>query len=106
MKSDVTAAALTIARAVTVPLILVLAWYAVVRLGWVAAVLLPGPEQVFGKAAVRLFSHPEIYLAILASLHRIFAGWLIAVVLGTLIGLAASLSRRGRLILEGPMSAC
>jgi ABC-type nitrate/sulfonate/bicarbonate transport system permease component len=106
MRSEATAVVLTIARAVTLPLLLVFAWYAVNRLGWVPTVLLPGPEQVFGKAAVRLFSDSEVYLAILASLQRIFTGWLIAVVLGTLIGLVASLSRRGRLILEGPMSAC
>lgn len=87
-------------------MILIAAWYAVGSLGVISSTLLPGPKEVFGRAAVRLFSDPEIYRAILASLQRIFAGWLIAVILGTGIGLAASLSRRARLILEGPMSAC
>jgi ABC-type nitrate/sulfonate/bicarbonate transport system permease component len=72
----------------------------------VSTVLLPGPQEVFGKAAIRTFGDREIYLAVVASLQRIFAGWLIAVVVGISLGLFASLSRRARLILEGPMSAC
>lgn len=106
MRSKIAAAALVIARAVTFPSILVFAWYAAVSSGLVSTVLVPGPEQVFGKAAIQLFHDPELYFAILASLQRIFAGWFIAVVLGTLTGLLASLSRRARLILDGPINAC
>jgi sulfonate transport system permease protein len=106
MRSSVAQAGMTILRATALPLVLVAAWFLAVRAGMVTTTLLPGPQDVFGSAAMRVFGDGEIYRAILASLQRIFAGWLIAVVVGVLVGLIASLSRRARLILAGPMSAC
>jgi sulfonate transport system permease protein len=97
---------MTVLRAIALPLVLIAAWYFVVWAGWVSTTLLPGPKEVFGPAAARVFGDTEVYLAILASLQRIFTGWLLAVVIGIGVGLVASLSKRARLILEGPMSAC
>lgn len=97
---------MALVRAIALPLLLVGAWYLAERFGLISHVLVPGPEDVFGAAAIRLFGDREIYLSVLASLERIFAGWLIAVVLGIGVGLLASLSRRARLILEAPMNAC
>lgn len=106
MKSSAALVGMSIVRGAALPLLLIGAWYLAVRAGVISTTLLPGPEQVFGAAAVRVFGDAEIYQAVLASLERIFAGWLIAVIAGVGIGLVASLSRRARLILEGPMSAC
>jgi sulfonate transport system permease protein len=92
-------------QAFTVPFGLVALWYFAERFGFIETKLLPGPEEVFGAAAIRLFGDGEIYRSIAASLQRIFVGWLIAVGVGVTVGLAASLSRRARLILEGPISA-
>lgn len=97
---------MAVLRAFALPLVLVGAWYVAARLGLIETKLLPGPQEVFGNAAVRVFGDVEIYRSIAASLERIFAGWLIAVAAGVTIGFAASLSRRARLILEGPMNAC
>lgn len=106
MKSSASLVGMTIARGAALPLLLVAAWYLAVRAGLISTTLLPGPEQVFGAAALRVFGDAEIYQAVVASLERIFAGWLIAVIVGISVGLIASLSRRAQLILEGPMSAC
>lgn len=95
-----------VVRSIALPAMLVLIWYVAVQLGVVSTTLLPGPVEVFGKAAPRLFQDPEIYKAVAASLQRIFLGWLIAVLLGIALGLLGALSRRGKWSLEWPVSAC
>lgn len=100
------APARAIAKAIALPIALVVLWHIVVSLGWIPTNILPGPDDVFGRAAVVVFSDGEVYRAVLASLRRIFAGWLIAAVLGIGIGLLASLSRPARLMLEWPTNAC
>jgi ABC-type nitrate/sulfonate/bicarbonate transport system permease component len=106
MKSKVRAVAVATVHAVALPLLLIAAWYVAERVGLITTKLLPGPQDVFGAAAVRIFTDGQIYQSIAASVQRVFAGWLIAVLVGVSVGLAASLSRRARLILEGPISAC
>ena len=98
--------ALAIAKAIALPIALVVIWQITVSLGWISASILPGPDDVFGRAAVVIFSDSEVYYAVLASLRRIFSGWMIAGVLGIGIGLLASLSRPARLMLEWPINAC
>jgi len=105
MKSSVAETGMVVVRATALPVLLIGAWYVAERTGLISTRLLPGPQEVFGAAAVRLFGDAEIYQSILASVERIFAGWTIAVLAGVTVGLLASLSRRARLVLEGPMSA-
>ena len=95
-----------IAKMIALPIILVFIWQIAVSLGWISDKILPGPDDVFGRAAVVVFSDGEVYYAVLASLRRIFTGWVIAAVLGIGIGLLASLSQNARLMLEWPINAC
>ena len=106
MKSSVAAAGMAALRSLALPLLLIGVWYLAEQSGLISTTLLPGPQEVFGAAAIRVFGDQEIYRAVLASIERIFAGWIIAVGVGVTLGLVASLSRTARLILEGPMSAC
>lgn len=94
------------AQAVGLPLALLCVWQLVIEFGIVLAVLLPSPIEVLGRASVRVFADAEIYRAVIASLRRIGQGWLLAAGVGVGIGLVAGLSRRARLVLEGPMNAC
>jgi taurine transport system permease protein len=64
-------------------------WSAVTEFGWISSVFLPSPFQVARQAA-RLFQNGELWLSILASSQRVFAGFalaaLVAVPLGILMG--------------------
>jgi ABC-type nitrate/sulfonate/bicarbonate transport system permease component len=93
-------------RSIALPAALVLIWYIAVQIGVVSTTILPGPVEVFGRAAPRMFQDVEIYKAITASLERIFLGWLIAVTIGVALGLLGALSRRAKWVLEWPVSAC
>jgi ABC-type nitrate/sulfonate/bicarbonate transport system permease component len=75
-----------------VPLALVVAlWQALVSLGYAPATLLPPPGLVFQRLAQQLVTL-SFDQEIAATLFRLFAGFLIAVVLGVSIGLAAAAS--------------
>lgn len=95
-----------VVRSIALPAALIAIWYAAVQLGVVSTTLLPGPLEVFGKTAKRMFSDTEIYRAVAASLQRIFIGWVIAVSMGIALGIVGAVSRRGKWILEWPVSAC
>ena len=98
--------ALAVAKVIALPIALVAIWQITVSLGWIPVTVLPGPDDVFGRAALVVFSDGEVYRAMLASLRRVFTGWIIAATLGIGIGLLASLSRPARLMLEWPINAC
>lgn len=95
------------AKAIALPIAVIALWQLIVELGLIPRVTLPGPDEVFGRAAVSVFvESSHVYFAILASLRRIFTGWVIAVVIGISVGLLASLSQSARLMLEWPINAC
>jgi NitT/TauT family transport system permease protein len=85
------------ARAVTsdvllgmVPIALLIAiWQAVGSLGYAPATLLPPPGMVFARLAQQLLTS-TYQQEIAATLFRLFAGFLIAVVVGVTIGLFAA----------------
>jgi ABC-type nitrate/sulfonate/bicarbonate transport system permease component len=85
------------ARAVTtdvllgmVPIALLIAiWQAVGSLGYAPATLLPPPGMVFARLAQQLLTS-TFQQEIAATLFRLFAGFLIAVVVGVTIGLFAA----------------
>ena len=71
--------------------LLVGVWQGLVSFGFAPATLLPPPSHVFMRMAQQLVS-ANFDQEILATLFRLFAGFLIAVVLGVAIGLAAAAS--------------
>jgi len=76
-----------------VPLaLLVLLWQGLVSFGYAPPTLLPSPGLVFMRLINRLstFTYQQ---EIAATLFRLFAGFLVAVLLGVGIGLAAAVSR-------------
>jgi taurine transport system permease protein len=64
-------------------------WAAATEFGWISSVFLPSPFQVARQAA-RLFQTGDLWISILASSQRVFAGFalaaLVAVPLGILMG--------------------
>lgn len=97
---------LVAAQLVAVPVALAILWQLGVDVGLVQKSILPGPDEVFGRAAKLVLGDAEVYRALLASFRRIITGWAIAVGLGAAIGLAASLSSRARMMLEWPINSC
>jgi ABC-type nitrate/sulfonate/bicarbonate transport system permease component len=71
--------------------LLVAIWYGAVSFGLAPPTLLPPPGLVFMRMAEQLVT-ASFDQDILATLFRLFAGFLIAVVLGIAIGLAAAVS--------------
>ncbi len=97
---------MAVGHALAFPALLIALWYLASESGFISSEIFPSPQEVFGGTAVRIFGKSEVYFSVLASLWRIFAGWLIAVGLGMAVGLMIGLSRTVRLMLEGPMAAC
>ncbi|MGY3622591.1 ABC transporter permease [Bradyrhizobium sp. USDA 10063] len=87
------------ARAVTsdlllgmIPIVLLVAvWQALVSFGYAPVTLLPPPGQVLLRMMQQL-STTTFQQEIAATLFRLFAGFLIAVILGVMIGLAAAVN--------------
>ncbi len=75
-----------------IPIVLLIAvWQALVSFGYAPATLLPPPGQVFERLLQQLASG-TFQAEIIATLFRLFAGFLIAVFLGVGVGLAAAAS--------------
>lgn len=72
--------------------LLLLAWQGLVWTGWRPDYLLPGPAAVLGRLG-QLALDPEFWKALGRTLVRAGGGFALAVLLGTLIGLAAAGSR-------------
>jgi NitT/TauT family transport system permease protein len=74
------------------PIVLVLlGWQALISFGYAPPALLPPPGQVFGRLGAQLLD-PTYQQDIAATLFRLFAGFVLAVVLGVGIGIAAAVS--------------
>jgi ABC-type nitrate/sulfonate/bicarbonate transport system permease component len=71
--------------------LLITAWQALVAFGYAPVTLLPPPGLVFDRLA-RQLATPGFQLEIAVTLFRLFAGFLIAAVLGVGLGLAAATS--------------
>jgi ABC-type nitrate/sulfonate/bicarbonate transport system permease component len=67
------------------------AWQAACAFGLVAPALLPRPGAVFGRLAAQLVN-PDFLVHAWATLYRLFAGFLIALLVGVTLGLAAGVN--------------
>jgi ABC-type nitrate/sulfonate/bicarbonate transport system permease component len=75
-----------------VPIVLLLLlWQALVSFGYAPPTLLPPPGQVFARL-LQQFLDPSFQQEIAATLFRLFAGFVIAVIIGVPIGIAAAVS--------------
>lgn len=80
-------------------LLMVIAWEAAVRLGVVAAVLLPAPSDI-AAAWWRLAADGDLLPHAAASLWRAAAGLAISVAAGVVLGLAMALSRTAERLVQ------
>jgi ABC-type nitrate/sulfonate/bicarbonate transport system permease component len=71
--------------------LLVAVWQALVSFGYAPVTLLPPPGHVFGRM-IELLLTTTYQQEIAATLFRLFAGFIIAVILGVTIGLAAAVN--------------
>lgn len=81
------------------PLVLLIVWESVCRLGWVDAQLLPAPSAI----ALRLFDQAQggdFWQNFGITLYRLVLGLSIAIVLGVVLGLGAQLSRVAAAVLD------
>jgi len=72
--------------------LLVLAWEAVARLGWVPALFLPAPTAVVAEAG-RMARTGELWLHLAVSLARVGIGFALGAAVGTVFGLLLGVSR-------------
>lgn len=77
-------AAVLVLSSLVVPLLL---WTMVSHLGWVPEIFLPTPEAVL-KAGLQMFVENNLLVDILTSSLRVFAGFVVAAVIGVPMGLA------------------
>ncbi len=73
-------------------LVLLLAWEAVCRIGGISPALLPAPTVIAGRAVV-LFGDPDFLLEVGITMRRLAAGFVLALIVGATLGIAASLWR-------------
>jgi ABC-type nitrate/sulfonate/bicarbonate transport system permease component len=85
-------------RSYSIVLLLAL-WEAAVRLGFAPPALLPAPS-VIAAALVRDLGDPHYLSDLALTLYRLFAGLVIAIAAGVLIGISAAQSRLGPMVLE------
>ena len=71
--------------------LLVAVWQALVSFGYAPVTLLPPPGRVFGRM-IELLLTTTYQQEIAATLFRLFAGFVIAVILGVTVGLAAAVN--------------
>ena len=81
------------------PLVVVLAWEAVCRLGWIEPQLLPSPSAIFVRL-IEMATEAEFWQNFGITLYRLVVGLALAIVLGVVLGLAAQLSRISAAILD------
>lgn len=81
------------------PLLLILIWEAISRAGLVPATLLPAPSVVL-VALWRAALTSVLWLNLAVTLQRLAAGFLIALVVGVVLGLAGAESHFGARVLE------
>lgn len=93
-----------VARPVIVIGTLLLIWEMMARGGWINTFLFP-PPSVIGWTLWREMTDGSLMMHILRSLYRLLAGLGLAIVLGTLIGIAIGMTRWGRAIFKPIISA-
>jgi NitT/TauT family transport system permease protein len=86
------------------PAILLIAWEACVRLGWLDPRFFPAPSQI-AEACVQLVKGGQLWGHIGISLWRIVAGFLLGAVPGVVAGLLMGMSRTLRALLDPLVSA-
>jgi ABC-type nitrate/sulfonate/bicarbonate transport system permease component len=86
------------------PVLLLLAWEALVRLGWLDARFFPAPSRIVA-AGVGLVRNGELARDVAISLQRIFLGFLLGAVPGVVLGIAMGLSRWVRAFLNPVVAA-
>jgi sulfonate transport system permease protein len=93
---------LRLGRRALVPLALLALWQAASSAGWLHADTLASPVDVWHSAR-HLSSSGELWPSIAISLRRVVLGLLIGVGIGTVLGLAAGLSRVGEELVDAPL---
>jgi len=81
------------------PLLLLLAWEAAARAGFIPPRIMAAPSAVFGTF-LTLLKNGELVAALLASLTRVAIGLSLGVSVGTALALLAGLSRRGETMVD------
>jgi ABC-type nitrate/sulfonate/bicarbonate transport system permease component len=84
---------------VGVGLLLILLWYAVAQARLVSPVFLPGPERAW-DALVYGLSEGELLAKTAATVERMIYGWLLASLVGIVIGAMIGVSARARAYVE------
>ncbi|CAM5372646.1 ABC transporter permease [Eoetvoesiella caeni] len=72
-------------RKLSSPIIVLALWELTSRMGWIDPLLVPPPSLIFVELW-RLIINGDLFVALAASLERVIAGFLIAVVFGVTIG--------------------
>ncbi|QEL16339.1 aliphatic sulfonate ABC transporter permease SsuC [Limnoglobus roseus] len=81
------------------PLVLLLAWQAAGKLGWLSTRVLPTPLEV-GRAGVKLTASGELPRHLGVSFARAAAGFVIGTTLGLALGVLTGTSRRAERLLD------
>jgi NitT/TauT family transport system permease protein len=97
--SAVPSAVLIYAKRVLSPVLVLLVWEMVCRLGWVEAQLLPAPSAIMARL-VEIASGAEFWQNFGITLYRLVISLVIAVMLGVALGLVAQLSRFSAALLD------
>lgn len=87
------------AKRVLSPVVVLLVWEAVSRLGWVDPQLLPAPTSV-ALRLVQIASGIEFWNNFAITLYRLVISMIIAIILGVVLGLGAQLSRLSAAMLD------
>jgi sulfonate transport system permease protein len=86
------------------PVILLLVWHIAAVAGWFDARVLPGPVAVITALGTSV-SDGTLLPAVLVSLTRLLAGFLLGSALGVLLGLISGLWQAGEDLLDGTLQA-
>ena len=95
---------LTMWRALLLPLLLLVLWEVVVRLGLVKAILMPSLVTVW-STLIAMLTTSELWQSLLGTLVRLALGFGTALVVGLLIGIGCALFRPVNLLVGVPLAA-
>jgi sulfonate transport system permease protein len=80
-------------------LLFILLWYAIARARLVSPVFLPGPERTW-DALVYGLSEGDLLVKTIATIERMFYGWLLASLVGVVLGTIIGVSEAARAYME------
>lgn len=89
---------------VILPVVLAAGWELAVSMGWANGRLMPPPSQILGELS-RLAASGELWIHVLTTLWRVFAGFAIGAIAGTVIGLLTGASGMARQVLDPTIQA-